>query len=217
MPWPTAWPPSCPAVCCPAGYTWCGRDWTGAWRGHIWQAGWPGALWGGSSLPGCPPCGCGVCLRRFWCTAGCGICCEGHCIAPAGRDGLRGAVGLGRWRRHPSAAGDDPVFRGGPGGGSGGKPVVFPAHCRHGPDLAPAERPAGQGPAAAHDPLGAGDGRRCLLGGHGPGRDPAAAPLWDFSPDCRRGNAAAQIGPAPFREISRSHPCIMDGGKEAEP
>ena len=44
-----------------------------------------------------------------------------------------------------------------------------------------------------------------------------AAPLWDFSPDCRRGNAAAQIGPAPFREISRSRPCIMDGGKEAEP
>ncbi len=33
----------------------------------------------------------------------------------------------------------------------------------------------------------------------------------------RRGNAAAQIGPAPFREISRSRPCIMDGGKEAEP
>ncbi len=75
----------------------------------------------------------------------------------------------------------------------------------------------GQGPAAAHGPLGAGDGRRCLLGGHGPGRDPAAAPLWDFSPDCRRGNTAAQIDPAPFREISRSRPCIMDGGKEAEP
>ena len=52
---------------------------------------------------------------------------------------------------------------------------------------------------------------------HGPGRDPAAAPLWDFSPDCRRGNTAAQIDPAPFREISRSRPCIMDGGKEAEP
>ena len=55
-----------------------------------------------------------VWLRRL-----CGICCEGVCIAPAGRGGLRGAVGLGRRRRDPSAAGDDPGIRGGSDGGPG--------------------------------------------------------------------------------------------------
>ena len=114
--------------CCvlSGGYTWCGRDWTGAWRGHIWQAGRPGGFVGGKLFTRVPA----VWLRRlfaarFWYTAGCGICCDGHCIAPAGRDGLRvlSAWGVGGGTLLLLVM---TLFFGvGPGGGSGVNLLYF--------------------------------------------------------------------------------------------